>query len=92
MDDQKSTRNTPKPPQMGYELDQAQKFLARVGKNFLDAKIPQKECFDIADCDFEFDDEKVIEYGQRYNDDKLDQILEIMPGAVQLPVNQKCIP
>src|SRR6185295_15890144 len=76
----------------------------------------------IADVDFEFDDEvgfnliffykaldkgefaehenewvtvhkqRVIEYGQRYDDEKLDETLEIMPGAIQLPVNQKYLP
>src|SRR5689334_9563097 len=76
----------------------------------------------IADVDFEFDDEvgfnllffynaldngefsehknewvtvhkqRVIEYGQRYDDDKLSCILETMPGAVQIPVDQKCLP
>jgi hypothetical protein len=36
--------------------------------------------------------QKIIEYGQRYSDDKLNYILKKMPGAVQLPVDQKCLP
>jgi len=36
--------------------------------------------------------QKVIEYGQMYDDDKLDHILEIMPGAIQLPVDQTKLP
>ncbi|CAG8479550.1 5578_t:CDS:2, partial [Paraglomus occultum] len=35
--------------------------------------------------------QRVIEYGQKY-DDKLDYILETMPGAVQIPVDQKRLP
>ncbi|CAG8616892.1 10895_t:CDS:2, partial [Acaulospora morrowiae] len=36
--------------------------------------------------------QRVIEYGQKYDDDKLNCILETMPGAVQIPVNQKRLP
>ncbi|RIB16029.1 hypothetical protein C2G38_1541330 [Gigaspora rosea] len=36
--------------------------------------------------------QRVIEYGQRYDDDKLDYILETMPGAVQIPVDQTRLP
>ncbi|CAG8572880.1 4026_t:CDS:2 [Diversispora eburnea] len=36
--------------------------------------------------------QKVIEYGQEYNDDQLNKILEIMPGAIQLPVDQTRLP
>ncbi|RHZ46661.1 hypothetical protein Glove_609g7 [Diversispora epigaea] len=36
--------------------------------------------------------QKVIEYGQEYTDDKLNEILEIMPGAIQFPVDQKRLP
>ncbi|RIA99014.1 hypothetical protein C1645_811983 [Glomus cerebriforme] len=32
--------------------------------------------------------QRVVEYGQRYDDDRLNDILEAMPGAVQLPVDQ----
>ena len=76
----------------------------------------------IADVDFEFDDEvglnllffynaldngefaehkdewatvhkqRVIEYGQRYDYDRLSDILETMPGAVQLQVDQTKLP
>ncbi|RHZ81489.1 hypothetical protein Glove_120g172 [Diversispora epigaea] len=111
----------------GYEFDQAQKFLARVGKNFrwpssMPEYLRQSAFENIADVDFEFDDEvgfnliffykaldkgefaehenewvtvhkqRVIEYGQRYDDEKLDETLEIMPGAIQLPVKQKYLP
>ncbi|CAG8633318.1 5169_t:CDS:2, partial [Ambispora gerdemannii] len=36
--------------------------------------------------------QKVIEYGQEYRNDKLDYILETMPGAIQLPVDQTRLP
>ncbi|CAG8597027.1 1159_t:CDS:2 [Paraglomus occultum] len=106
---------------------QAQRFLARVGKNFRwPSSMPEylrRSAFEnIADVDFEFDDEvgfnllffynaldrgefsehenewvtvhkqRVIEYGQKYDDDKLNCILETMPGAVQIPVDQKRLP
>ncbi|CAG8466820.1 4513_t:CDS:2 [Ambispora leptoticha] len=109
---------------------QAQRFLGtvpRVGKNFRwPSSMPEylrRSAFEnIADVDFEFDDEvgfnllffynaldsgefsehenewvtvykqRVIEYGQKYDDDKLNCILETMPGAVQIPVDQKRLP
>ncbi|RHZ79095.1 hypothetical protein Glove_151g142 [Diversispora epigaea] len=74
----------------GYELDQlawARISGPRAGTGYL-----RDSGFEnIADVDFEFDDERVIEYGQRYDDEKLGHILEIMPGAIQLPVDQKCL-
>ena len=36
--------------------------------------------------------QRIIEYGQMYDDDKLSYILETMPGAVQIPVSQKKLP
>ena len=36
--------------------------------------------------------QRVIEYGQMYDNKKLSQILELMPGAVQLPVDQTKLP
>jgi hypothetical protein len=36
--------------------------------------------------------QRVVEYGQRYDDDRLSYILETMPGAVQLPVDQTKLP
>ncbi|CAG8593483.1 15652_t:CDS:2 [Acaulospora morrowiae] len=36
--------------------------------------------------------QKVIEYGQEYRNDQLDYILETMPGAIQLPVDQTRLP
>src|SRR4051812_21635643 len=36
--------------------------------------------------------QKVVEYGQRYDDDRLSSILESMPGAVQLLVDQTKLP
>jgi len=98
-----------------------------VGKNFRwPSSMPEylrRSAFEnIADVDFEFDDEvgfnllffynaldsgefsehenewvtvhkqRVIEYGQKYDDDKLNCILETMPGAVQIPVDQKRLP
>ena len=36
--------------------------------------------------------QEIIEYGKGYNEDELFQILEKMPGVIQLPVNQKSLP
>ncbi|CAG8730339.1 20278_t:CDS:2 [Gigaspora margarita] len=36
--------------------------------------------------------QRVLEYGQRYDDDKLNYILETMPGAIQVPVDQTQLP
>ncbi|GET01442.1 hypothetical protein GLOIN_2v1598270 [Rhizophagus clarus] len=36
--------------------------------------------------------QKVIECGQMYDDDKLVHILELMPGIVQIPVDQTKLP
>ncbi|CAG8500512.1 8571_t:CDS:2, partial [Acaulospora morrowiae] len=36
--------------------------------------------------------QNIIEYGQEYNDDQLNHILETMPGAIQLPVDQTRLP
>ena len=36
--------------------------------------------------------QKVMEYGQEYSDEELDHILENMPGAVQIPVDQTRLP
>ncbi|RHZ63319.1 hypothetical protein Glove_330g99 [Diversispora epigaea] len=36
--------------------------------------------------------QRVIEYGSRYNDDKLTDIIEAMPGTVQIPVDQTQLP
>ncbi|CAG8751719.1 15265_t:CDS:2, partial [Acaulospora morrowiae] len=36
--------------------------------------------------------QKVIEYGQEYTDDQLNYILETMPGAIQVPVDQTRLP
>nr|CAG8434393.1 8783_t:CDS:2 [Entrophospora candida] len=76
----------------------------------------------IADVEFEFDDEigfnsiffyntfdrggfaghenewvtvrnqKVVEYGKEYSDDQLNYVLETMPDAIQLPVDQERLP
>ena len=37
-------------------------------------------------------EQKVIEYGQRYDDDKLTSVLDAMPSAVQIPVDQTRLP
>ncbi|RHZ72709.1 hypothetical protein Glove_241g67 [Diversispora epigaea] len=36
--------------------------------------------------------QKVIKYGEEYNDDQLNYILEIMPNAIQLPVDRTRLP
>ncbi|RHZ51565.1 hypothetical protein Glove_476g20 [Diversispora epigaea] len=36
--------------------------------------------------------QRVIEYGPRYDNNKLDNILEAMPGTVQIPVDQTRLP
>ncbi|CAG8787824.1 4842_t:CDS:2, partial [Racocetra persica] len=36
--------------------------------------------------------QKVIEYGQEYNNDQLNNTLEDMPGAIQLPIDQTHLP
>src|SRR5437773_2303577 len=37
--------------------------------------------------------QKVIEYGkEKYSDDQMDYVLEIMPSAIQLPVDQERLP
>ncbi|RHZ81482.1 hypothetical protein Glove_120g195 [Diversispora epigaea] len=36
--------------------------------------------------------QKVIEYGSRYDDDKLSDILEALPGTIQIPVDQTQLP
>ncbi|CAG8575859.1 14706_t:CDS:2 [Funneliformis caledonium] len=37
-------------------------------------------------------EQKVLEYGQRYDDDKLTSVLDAMPSAVQIPVDQTRLP
>ncbi|CAG8821622.1 36119_t:CDS:2 [Gigaspora margarita] len=37
-------------------------------------------------------DQKVIEYGEEYSDDQLNSVFEIMPNAIQLPVDQTRLP
>lgn len=37
-------------------------------------------------------DQKIIEYGQEYDSEKLDRILEAMPSAIQLPVDPTRLP
>ncbi|CAG8641012.1 11386_t:CDS:2 [Ambispora leptoticha] len=106
---------------------QAQRFLARVGKNFMwPSSIPEylrrRAFIKIADVDLEFEDEvgfniiffynvfdrgefagqenewvtvnnqKVIKYGEEYNDDQLNHVLETMPNAIQLPVDRTRLP
>ncbi|CAG8462074.1 2035_t:CDS:2 [Ambispora leptoticha] len=36
--------------------------------------------------------QKIIEYGQEYSDYQLDHVLETLPGAIQLPVDQTRLP
>ncbi|CAG8503406.1 9180_t:CDS:2 [Acaulospora morrowiae] len=36
--------------------------------------------------------QKIIECGQEYSDDQLDHVLETLPGAIQLPVDQTRLP
>ncbi|CAG8730760.1 14585_t:CDS:2, partial [Acaulospora colombiana] len=36
--------------------------------------------------------QKVVEYGQQYNDEQLNRVLEAMPSAIQLPVDQTRLP
>ena len=36
--------------------------------------------------------QRIIEYGQMYDDDELSCILKTMRGAVQIPVNQTNLP
>ncbi|CAG8645842.1 3880_t:CDS:2, partial [Racocetra fulgida] len=36
--------------------------------------------------------QKVVEYGKEYSDDQLNYVLETMPGAIQLPVDQARLP
>ncbi|CAG8496624.1 18497_t:CDS:2 [Gigaspora rosea] len=74
-----------------YKAGQTQKFLDRVGMNFRwPSSMPEylrRDAFiKIFDVDLE-EDEKVIEYGDEYNDDELNSVFEIMPNAIQLPVD-----
>ncbi|CAG8622233.1 6802_t:CDS:2 [Ambispora gerdemannii] len=110
-----------------HKPGQAQRFLACVGKNFRwPSSMPEYfrgDAFEqIADVEFEFDDEigfnliffynaldtgkfsghedewvtvynqKIIEYGQEYDAEKLNSILETMPSAIQLPVDLTRLP
>ncbi|CAG8483391.1 8314_t:CDS:2 [Scutellospora calospora] len=110
-----------------HKPGQAQRFLARMGKNFrwpfsMPEYLRRHAFKKIADVEFEFDDEvgfnfiffynaldmgeftghenewvtvynqKVVEYGKEYSDDQLDYVLETMPGAIQLPVDQTRLP
>ena len=36
--------------------------------------------------------QEIIEYGKEYSDDESIHLLKNMPGAIQLPVNQKSLP
>ncbi|CAJ0627512.1 10890_t:CDS:2 [Entrophospora sp. SA101] len=36
--------------------------------------------------------QRVVEYGEEYSDDQLNYVLETMPGAIQLPVDQERLP
>jgi hypothetical protein len=36
--------------------------------------------------------QEIITYGKKYSDDELNHIFKEMPGAIQLPVNQKSLP
>ncbi|CAG8623140.1 18277_t:CDS:2, partial [Acaulospora morrowiae] len=36
--------------------------------------------------------QRVVEYGQQYNDEQLNSVLEAMPSAIQLPVDQTRLP
>ena len=36
--------------------------------------------------------QKILEYGPMYDDDKLSDVLDEMPSAIQLPVNQENYP
>jgi hypothetical protein len=36
--------------------------------------------------------QEIMAYGKKYTDDELNHIFKKMPGAIQLPVNQKSLP
>lgn len=76
------------------EFESEEEFWLEVGNNLL-FFYKELEKGEFAGHDNEWvtvHNQRVIEYGQMYDDDKLDHILEIMPGAVQLLVDQIKLP
>ncbi|RIB09886.1 hypothetical protein C2G38_2207601 [Gigaspora rosea] len=83
-----------------YKAGLAQKFLDRVGINFRwPSSMPEyfrRDAFiKIVDIDLEEDEvgfNMVIEYGDEYNNDELNSVFNIMPNAIQLPVDAARLP
>ncbi|CAG8678903.1 8849_t:CDS:2, partial [Ambispora leptoticha] len=83
-----------------YEQESGQLFTARMGKNFRFPRnilegVPSITSLVLGPNPTKclVHNQRVIEYGQMYDDDdKLDQILEAMPGALQIPVDQTKLP